>query len=46
MTQYNVKTIDFSTHFRVILKLAGDPQEQYDDFYCHRGNMENRIKEQ
>jgi len=26
--------------------VPGDPQELYDDVYCRRGEMENRIKEQ
>lgn len=26
--------------------MPADPQELYEDFYCQRGNMENRIKEQ
>jgi len=30
----------------VITNLAGDPQSLYDDVYCARGDMENRIKEQ
>jgi hypothetical protein len=30
----------------VITSLAGDPQRLYDDIYCARGDMENRIKEQ
>jgi len=30
----------------VITSLAGDPQRLYDELYCARGDMENRIKEQ
>ena len=30
----------------VVTNLSGDPQELYDDLYCQRGDMENRIKEQ
>jgi hypothetical protein len=30
----------------VVTNLSGDPQELYDDRYCQRGQMENRIKEQ
>jgi hypothetical protein len=30
----------------VVTNLPGDPQELYDDLYCARGDMENRIKEQ
>ena len=30
----------------VVTNLAGDPQRLYDDLYCQRGDMENRIKEQ
>jgi len=30
----------------VATSLAGDPQGLYDDVYCQRGEMENRIKEQ
>jgi len=30
----------------VVTSLAGDPQRLYDDVYCQRGEMENRIKEQ
>lgn len=30
----------------VVTNLSGDPQELYDDLYCQRGEMENRIKEQ
>ena len=29
----------------VVTSLEGDPQVLYDDIYCHRGEMENRIKE-
>lgn len=30
----------------IITNLKGDPQELYDNQYCARGDMENRIKEQ
>jgi hypothetical protein len=30
----------------VVANVAGDPQELYEDVYCQRGEMENRIKEQ
>lgn len=30
----------------IVTNLDGDPQELYDDVYCARGDMENRIKEQ
>jgi hypothetical protein len=30
----------------VVSNEPGDPQEFYDDVYCQRGEMENRIKEQ
>jgi hypothetical protein len=30
----------------VVTNLTGDPQELYDQIYCGRGDMENRIKEQ
>jgi len=30
----------------VVTNLPGDPQSLYDDGYCARGEMENRIKEQ
>jgi len=30
----------------VVTNVAGDPQELYDEVYCQRGEMENRIKEQ
>jgi len=30
----------------VVTTLAGDPQELYEQLYCQRGEMENRIKEQ
>jgi hypothetical protein len=30
----------------VVTNLSGDPQKLYDDEYCQRGDMENRIKEQ
>ena len=29
----------------VVSNLSGDPQQLYEDVYCARGNMENRIKE-
>jgi len=29
-----------------VTNLSGDPQVLYDDLYCQRGDMENRIKEQ
>jgi hypothetical protein len=29
----------------IVTSLKGDPQELYDNFYCARGEMENRIKE-
>ena len=29
----------------VVTSLEGDPQALYDDIYCHRGEMEDRIKE-
>jgi len=29
----------------VVTNLPGDPQALYDDLYCQRGDMENRIKE-
>ncbi len=29
-----------------MVNVPGDPQELYEDFYCQRGEMENRIKEQ
>jgi len=30
----------------VVTNLEGDPEKLYDEVYCARGNMENRIKEQ
>ena len=30
----------------VVTSLSGDPQKLYDEIYCARGDMENRIKEQ
>ena len=30
----------------VVTNLAGDPRHLYEDVYCQRGEMENRIKEQ
>jgi len=30
----------------IVTSREGDPQELYDEGYCARGNMENRIKEQ
>jgi hypothetical protein len=30
----------------IVANVPADPQELYEDFYCQRGNMENRIKEQ
>ena len=30
----------------VVTNLPGDPQQLYDNLYCQRGDMENRIKEQ
>jgi hypothetical protein len=30
----------------VVTSLPGDPQTLYDELYCQRGDMENRIKEQ
>jgi hypothetical protein len=30
----------------VVANVAGDPQELYEDVYCQRGEMENRIEEQ
>jgi DDE family transposase len=30
----------------VVVNVPGDPQELYDQVYCQRGEMENRIKEQ
>lgn len=30
----------------VVTNLEGDPQTLYDEMYCQRGEMENRIKEQ
>lgn len=39
-------TIDGSNPRFIVTNLPGDPQELYDNCYCARGNMENRIKEQ
>lgn len=30
----------------IVINVPGDPQSLYDDVYCQRGAMENRIKEQ
>jgi hypothetical protein len=30
----------------IVTNVPGDPQELYDEVYCQRGEMENRIKEQ
>jgi len=30
----------------IVTNLSGDPRELYEDNYCQRGDMENRIKEQ
>ena len=30
----------------IVTNLPGDPRELYEDVYCQRGEMENRIKEQ
>ena len=30
----------------VVVNVPGDPQELYEDVYCQRGEMENRLKEQ
>ena len=30
----------------MVTNLSGDPQKLYDEVYCARGDMENRIKEQ
>jgi hypothetical protein len=30
----------------IVTNVPADPQALYEDFYCQRGNMENRIKEQ
>lgn len=30
----------------IVTSLEGEPQQLYDDIYCARGEMENRIKEQ
>jgi hypothetical protein len=30
----------------IVANVPGDPQELYEDVYCQRGDMENRIKEQ
>jgi hypothetical protein len=41
---------EFSSHGEnprfVVTSVAGDPQSLYDELYCQRGDMENRIKEQ
>ncbi|MBT4880788.1 MAG: hypothetical protein HON43_07520 [Alphaproteobacteria bacterium] len=29
----------------IVIAQIGDPQQLYEDVYCARGNMENRIKE-
>lgn len=33
-------------HRYVVTNLEGDPKQLYEDVYCARGDMENRIKEQ
>lgn len=33
-------------HRYIVTNLTGDPKALYDEVYCARGNMENRIKEQ
>ncbi len=30
----------------IVTNLPGSPEQLYDEFYCQRGDMENRIKEQ
>ena len=30
----------------IVVNVPGDPRELYEDVYCQRGDMENRIKEQ
>lgn len=30
----------------IVVNVPGDPQQLYEDVYCQRGEMENRIKEQ
>ena len=30
----------------IVVNVPGDPQELYEEVYCQRGDMENRIKEQ
>lgn len=30
----------------IVTNLSGEPSELYEEIYCERGNMENRIKEQ
>ena len=30
----------------IVTNVPGDPQELYEDVYCQRGEIENRIKEQ
>lgn len=39
-------TIHGSNPRFVVTNLSGDPQDLYDELYCARGEMENRIKEQ
>lgn len=39
-------TIDGNNPRFIVTNLPGDPQELYDNCYCARGDMENRIKEQ
>lgn len=39
-------TKDGSNPRFIVTTLSGNPQALYDDGYCARGNMENRIKEQ
>lgn len=41
--EYNFKGAN--TRF-IVTSLEGDPQQLYDEVYCARGDMENRIKEQ
>lgn len=36
---------DPNTRF-IVTNLTGEPKHLYDDIYCQRGDMENRIKEQ
>ena len=41
------KNIDGKENTRyIVTNLEGTPQELYEDIYCARGDMENRIKEQ